>query len=147
MTTLIIKKDLTIPEEIHNICGLQGIFYIEFLKKDKAKYLDDGTKNPNYNKNTIKRTGNFRLGVKKHLKGKKRTTDKQQYMIAFDMKKQGYRNILYEEIKFIKAGGKEYEVTTKTKIIGKRRFRLSLIKNKNDEKQPEQLIFDFGVKQ
>ena len=137
----------SLPEQIQALCGLQGIFYIEFLKIDKAKYLDDGSYNPDYNKRHIKRTGNFRLGVTKHLKGKKRTTDKQQYMIAFDMKKQGYRNILYEEIKFIKAGGKEYEVTTKIKVIGKRRFRLSLIKNKNDDKQPEQLIFDFGVKQ
>ena len=137
MTTLIIKKNLTIPEEIHNICGLQGIFYIEFLKKDKAKYLDDGTKNPNYNKNTIKRTGNFRLGVTKHLKGKKRTTDKEQYMIAFDMKKQAYSNIFYNDIKLIRVNKQEYKI----KVIDSKHYRLSFIEKTN--KEPEQMQFNF----
>ena len=89
-------------------------------KKDTRKYLENYKLNPNYNKHTIKREGNFRLGVKKHLVGKKRTTNPSDYMIAFDMSKQGYRNIFYNSIEQIKANGITYYV----KIVDTKYYRL-----------------------
>ena len=127
----------SLPEQIQALCGLQGIFYIEFLKIDKTKYLDDGSLNPDYNKRHIKRTGNFRLGVTKHLKGKKRTTDKEQYLIAYDMKKQGYRNIFYNDIKLIRVNKQEYKIN----VIDSKHYRLSCIEKTN--KEPEQMQFIF----
>ena len=110
----------TIPEAIQELVGNSGIFHIKWNKKDTKKFLEDGTRNYNYGKHTIKREGNFRLGVKKHLVGKKRTTKPSDYMIAFDMSKQGYRNIFYNSIEQIKANGITYYV----KIVDTKYYRL-----------------------
>jgi|DEB0MinimDraft_10_1074344.scaffolds.fasta_scaffold01184_14 hypothetical protein len=128
----------SIPHHIQKIVGNQGIFYMEFLKKDKRlhviKKYNDGSEsqilNPDYGKNTILRKGNFRLGVTKFLKGKKRTTDPNAYLIAYDMNKKGYRNILYNNIQKIVANKKAYEI----KVIDTKHFRLGLISEgkKND---------------
>ena len=114
----LIKK--TIPEAIQELVGNSGIFHIKWNKKDTKKFLEDGTRNYNYGKHTIKREGNFRLGVKKYLVGKNRTTKPSDYMIAFDMSKQGYRNIFYNSIEQIKANGITYYV----KIVDTKYYRL-----------------------
>jgi|TARA_R100000501_G_C2616454_1_gene109984 hypothetical protein len=113
----------SIPETIQELVGNNGIFHIKWNKKDTRKYLENYKLNPNYNKHTIKREGNFRLGVKKHLVGKKRTTKPSDYMIAFDMSKQGYRNIFYNSIEQIKANGITYYV----KIVDTKYYRLGAI--------------------
>ena len=110
----------SIPETIQELVGNSGIFHIKWHKKDTKKFLEDGTRNYNYGKHTIKREGNFRLGVKKYLVGKKRTTKPSDYMIAFDMSKQGYRNIFYNSIEEIKANGITYYV----KIVDTKYYRL-----------------------
>ena len=112
----------SIPETIQELVGNSGIFHIKWNKKDTRKYLDYKL-NPNYNKHTIKREGNFRLGVKKYLVGKNRTTKPSDYMIAFDMSKQGYRNIFYNSIEQIKANGIIYYV----KIVDTKYYRLGAI--------------------
>ena len=93
-----VETEKTVPEAIQKLIGNKGIFHIEWLKKDTKKYLENYKLNPNYNKNTILRTGNFRLGVVKNIVGKKRTTKPEDYMIAYDMSKQGDRNIFYNSI-------------------------------------------------
>ena len=93
-----IETEKTVPETIQGLIGNSGIFHIEWLKKDTKKYLENYKLNPDYDKHTILRKGNFRLGVVKNLVGKKRTTKPSDYMIAYDMAKQGYRNIFYNSI-------------------------------------------------
>ena len=114
----------TVPETIQSLVGTNGIFHIQWNKKDRRKFLDKPHRtNPDYDKHPILRTGNFRLGVVKGLKGDKRTTNPSDYMIAYDMSKQGYRNIYYNEIKKIVANKKTYYV----KVIDTKRFRFGLI--------------------
>ena len=132
-----IETQKTVPQAIQELIGNKGIFHIEWLKKDKRRYVektyDDKSVstilNPNFNKNTILRTGNFRLGVVKNLVGKKRTTNPSDYMIAYDMSKQGYRNIFYNEIKKIVANKKTYYV----KVIDTKSFRFGLIEELRKE--------------
>ena len=113
----------SIPETIQELIGNSGIFHVKWTKKDTRKFLEGGTRNYDYGKRTIKREGNFRLGVKKYLVGKKRTTNPSDYMIAFDMSKQGYRNIFYNSIEEIKANGIIYYV----KIVDTKYYRLGAI--------------------
>jgi len=114
----------TVPQAIQELIGNKGIFHIEWLKKDTKKYLENYKLNPNYNKNTILRKGNFRLGVVKNLVGKKRTTKPSDYMIAQEMKKDGgYRNIYYNTIQKIVANKKTYYVKT----IDTKSFRFCLV--------------------
>ena len=119
-----IHTEKTVPEIIQSLVGKYGIFHIQWNKKDTRKFLDKPHRtNPDYDKHTILRTGNFRLGVVKGLKGDKRTTNPSDYLIAYDMTKQGYRNIYYNEIKKIVANKKTYYV----KVIDTKRFRFGLI--------------------
>ena len=119
-----VETEKTVPEAIQKLIGNKGIFHIEWLKKDTKKYLDNYKLNPNYNKNTILRKGNFRLGVVKNLVGKKRTTKPSDYMIAQEMKKDGgYRNIYYNTIQKIVANKKTYYIKT----IDTKRFRFCLV--------------------
>ena len=88
-----INLEKTVPEAIQELIGTGGIFHIRWKKKDRRQFLDKPHRiNPDYDKHTILRTGNFRLGVVKGLKGGKRTTDKSDYLVAYDMSKKGYRN-------------------------------------------------------
>jgi hypothetical protein len=116
----------SIPNAINDLVGNKGIFNIAWLKKDTRKYLENSKTNPNYNKHTIYRKGNFRLGVSKNLAGKKRTTNIGKYMIAYDMKKQGYRNIRYNTIEKITVNKQTYEI----KVIDEKHFRLAYIQKK-----------------
>ena len=119
-----VETEKTVPQAIQELIGNKGIFHIEWLKKDTKKYLDNYKLNPNYNKNTILRKGNFRLGVVKNLVGKKRTTKPSDYMIAQEMKKDGgYRNIYYNTIQKIVANKKTYYVKT----IDTKSFRFCLV--------------------
>ena len=118
-----VETEKTVPETIQGLIGNKGIFHIEWLKKDTKKYLENYKLNPNYDKHTILRKGNFRLGVVKNLVGKKRTTKPSDYMIAFDMSKQGYRNIFYNSIVKIVANKKTFYVKT----IDTKRFRFCLV--------------------
>ena len=119
-----IETEKTVPETIQGLIGNKGIFHIEWLKKDKKKYLENYKLNPNYDKHTILRKGNFRLGVVKNLVGKKRTTKPSDYMIAQEMKKDGgYRNIYYNTIQKIVANKKTYYIKT----IDTKRFRFCLV--------------------
>ena len=86
-------KQMNIPDAIQELVGNKNTFSVGFYKKD-------GTF----------RTGTFRLGVKKHLKGGKQLTDPNNYLVAYDMQKKGYRNINYNTIKYIKAKGMIYHV-------------------------------------
>ena len=120
----LVDTEKTVPEAIQSLIGTNGIFHIQWNKKDKRKFLDKPHRtNPDYDKHTILRTGNFRLGVVKGLKGDKRTTNPSDYLIAYDMTKQGYRNIYYNEIKKIVANKKTYYV----KVIDTKSFRFGLI--------------------
>ena len=116
-------QKIDIPTAIQTLVGNKGIFNIEWLKKDTRKYLENLKRNPDYNKHTIYRKGNFRLGVSKNLVGKKRTTNIGKYMIAYDMTKQGYRNIYYNTILKIRANKQTYLV----KVIDEKHFRLAYI--------------------
>ena len=123
-----VETEKTVPEAIQKLIGNKGIFHIAWLKKDTRKFVDDKrgypTTNKNYNKHTILRTGNFRLGVVKNLVGKKRTTNPSDYMIAQEMKKDGgYRNIYYNTIQKIVANKKTYYIKT----IDTKRFRFCLV--------------------
>jgi hypothetical protein len=118
-----IETEKTVPETIQRLIGNKGIFHIEWLKKDMKKYLENHKLNPNYDKHTILRKGNFRLGVVKNLVGKKRTTKPSDYMIAYDMSKQSYRNIFYNSILKIVANKKTFYVKT----IDTKSFRFCLV--------------------
>jgi len=119
-----------VPETINSIVGTKGIFHIRWKKKDKRQFIDNEfghpTVNPDYNKYTILRTGNFRLGVTKDLKGGKRNTDPNEFLIAFDMSKKQYRNIYYNTIKKIVANKKTYFV----KVVDTKNIRFGLIERK-----------------
>ena len=112
-----VETEKKVPEAIQKL----------IVKKDTRKFIDDKrgcpTTNKNYNKHTILRTGNFRLGVVKNLVGKKRTTEPSDYMIAYDMAKQGYRNIFYNSIQKIVANKKTFYVKT----IDTASFRFCLV--------------------
>ena len=119
-----IETEKTVPETIQGLIGNKGIFHIEWLKKDTRKFLENHKSNPDYDKHTILRAGNFRLGVVKNLVGKKRTTKPSDYMIAQEMKKDGgYRNIYYNTIQKIVANKKTYYIKT----IDTKRFRFCLV--------------------
>ena len=127
----------SVPESIQSICGTQGIFHIRWKKKDNRKFITDKfgntVINKDYGKNKILRVGNFRLGVTKNTKGGKRTTDPNQYLIAFDMTKKEHRNIFYNSIQKIVANKKTYFV----KVIDTKNYRFGLIErvtNENDNK-------------
>ena len=124
------KVDLekTVPEAIQELIGTGGIFHIRWKKKDRREFLDKPHRiNPDYDKHTILRTGNFRLGVVKGLKGGKRTTDKSDYLVAYDMSKKGYRNIYYNTIEKIVANKKTYFV----RVIDTKQFRFGLIEQES----------------
>ena len=119
-----VETEKTVPETIQGLIGNKGIFHIEWLKKDTRKFLENHKSNPDYDKHTILRAGNFRLGVVKNLVGKKRTTKPSDYMIAQEMKKDGgYRNIYYNTIQKIVANKKTYYIKT----IDTKRFRFCLV--------------------
>ena len=124
---MIIQTDKTIPEVIQKIVGTNGIFHIRWRKKDRRQFVDNEfgfpVINPDYDKNTILRTGNFRLGVVKNLKGGKRNTDPNEYLIAFDMSKKGYRNIYYNTILTITANKQKFFV----KVVDTKHYRFALI--------------------
>tara|TARA_R100001480_G_scaffold71344_1_gene82556 strand:- start:451 stop:843 length:393 start_codon:yes stop_codon:yes gene_type:complete len=123
----------SVPNTIQDICGTQGIFHIRWNKKDRRQFITDKfghtVINPNYNKYTIPRTGNFRLGVVKNLKGGKRTTDPNEFLIAYDMSKKEYRNIYYNTIQKIVANKKKYYV----KVIDTKNIRFGLVERVNND--------------
>ena len=128
----------SVPESIQSIVGNKGIFHIRWKKKDKRMYIikkySDGSEsqilNPDYGKNTILRVGNFRLGVTKNTKGGKRTTNPNEYLIAYDMTKKEFRNIFYNSIQKIVANKKTYFV----KVIDTKNIRFGLIERVTDDK-------------
>ena len=128
----------SVPESIQNIVGNRGIFHIRWKKKDNRKYIikkySDGSEsqiwNPDYGKHKILRVGNFRLGVTKNTKGGKRTTDPNEYLIAYDMTKKEHRNIFYNSIQKIVANKKTYFV----KVIDTKNIRFGLIERVKNEK-------------
>ena len=121
---MIVTLEKTIPETIQELIGTGGIFHIRWKKKDRRQFLDKPHRiNPDYDKHTILRDGNFRLGVVKGLKGGKRTTDKSDYLVAYDMAKKGDRNIYYNTIEKIVANKKTYFV----RVIDTKQFRFGLI--------------------
>ena len=127
---MIVTLEKTIPETIQELIGTGGIFHIRWKKKDRREFLDKPHRiNPDYDKHTILRTGNFRLGVIKGLKGGKRTTDKSDYLVAYDMSKKGYRNIYYNTIEKIVANKKSYFV----RVIDTKQFRFGLIERVKNE--------------
>jgi len=122
-----------VPESIQNIVGNQGIFHIRWKKKDNRKFISDKygntVINKDYGKHSILRVGNFRLGVTKNTKGGKRTTNPNEYLIAYDMTKKEHRNIFYNSIQKIVANKKTYFV----KVIDTKNIRFGLIERvKND---------------
>tara|TARA_R110002012_G_scaffold93099_1_gene225773 strand:+ start:276 stop:674 length:399 start_codon:yes stop_codon:yes gene_type:complete len=123
----------SVPSTIQDICGTQGIFHIRWNKKDRRQFITDefgsSVINPNYDKYTITRTGNFRLGVVKNLKGGKRTTDPNEFLIAYDMSKKEYRNIYYNTIQKIVANKKKYYV----KVIDTKNIRFGLVERVNND--------------
>lgn len=88
-----LMSKMSVPEAIKEMVGTQNTFSVGFYKKD-------GTF----------RTGVFRLGVKKNQKGGKQLTDPNNFLVAYDMQKKGYRNINYNTIKYIKAKGMIYHI-------------------------------------
>ena len=124
MATVILGS---VPESIQSICGTQGIFQIRWKKKDNRKFITDKhghtVINKDYGKHSILRVGNFRLGVTKNTKGGKRTTDPNEYLIAYDMTKKEHRNIFYNSIQKIVANKKTYFV----KVIDTKNIRFGLI--------------------
>jgi hypothetical protein len=135
MTNIILGS---VPESIQNIVGTQGIFHIRWKKKDNRKYIikkySDGSEsqiwNPDYGKHKILRVGNFRLGVTKNTKGGKRTTNPNEYLIAYDMTKKEFRNIFYNSIQKIVANKKTYFV----KVVDTKNFRFGLIERVTNDK-------------
>ena len=130
MTTIILGS---VPESIKDVCGTQGIFHIRWKKKDNRKFISDKyghtVINKDYGKHSILRVGNFRLGVTKNTKGGKRTTNPNEYLIAYDMTKKEHRNIFYNSIQKIVANKKTYFV----KVIDTKNIRFGLIERvKND---------------
>ena len=106
-------------------------------EKDNRKFITDkfgnSVINKDYGKNKILRVGNFRLGVTKNTKGGKRTTDPNDYLIAYDMTKKEFRNIFYNSIQKIVANKKTYFVN----VIDTKNYRFGLIErvtNENDNK-------------
>jgi len=89
----IIKDQTSIPDTIKAIVGRSQTFSIGFYKK-----------------NGEFRTGIFRLGVTKNNKGGKQLTNPYNFLVAYDMKKKGYRNINYSTIKYIKAKGRIFHI-------------------------------------
>ena len=124
MTNIILGS---VPETIQSICGTQGIFHIRWKKKDNRNWITDKyghtVINKDYGKHSILRVGNFRLGVTKNTKGGKRTTDPNEYLIAYDMTKKEHRNIFYNSIQKIVANKKTYFV----KVIDTKNIRFGLI--------------------
>ena len=124
MATVILGS---VPESIKDVCGTQGIFHIRWKKKDSRKFITDKhghtVINKDYGKHKILRVGNFRLGVTKNTKGGKRTTDPNEYLIAYDMTKKEHRNIFYNSIQKIVANKKTYFV----KVIDTKNIRFGLI--------------------
>jgi hypothetical protein len=130
MTTIILGS---VPESIQNIVGNQGIFHIRWKKKDNRKWITDkygrDIINKDYGKHSILRVGNFRLGVTKNTKGGKRTTNPNEYLIAYDMTKKQHRNIFYNSIQKIVANKKTYFV----KVIDTKNIRFGLIERVKNE--------------
>ena len=128
----------SVPKSIQDICGTQGIFHIRWKKKDNRKYIikkySDGSEslmwNPDYDKHTILRVGNFRLGVTKNTKGGKQNTDPNEYLVAYDMTKKEFRNIFYNSIQKIVANKKTYFV----KVIDTKNIRFGLIERITNDK-------------
>jgi len=124
MTNIILGS---VPETIQDICGTQGIFHIRWKKKDNRKFITDKyghtVINKDYGKRKILRVGNFRLGVTKNTKGGKRTTDPNEYLIAYDMTKKEFRNIFYNSIQKIVVNKKTYFV----KVVDTKNIRFGLI--------------------
>ena len=122
-----LELNKSVPQKIQEICGTNGIFHIRWKKKDRRQFIDNESGypviNPDYDKNTILRTGNFRLGVVKNLKGGKRNTDPNEYLIAFDMSKKGYRNIYYNTIERITVNKQTFFV----KVVDTKHYRFALI--------------------
>jgi hypothetical protein len=85
-------KRQTFSDQLHKIVGSK-IFSAKFTKK-----------------NGEDRVMNCMLGVKKHLRGGKRTTNKEEFMIVWDTAKAEYRNINLQTIDWIKFNGKLYTV-------------------------------------
>tara|TARA_B110000285_G_C14483746_1_gene320910 strand:- start:39 stop:395 length:357 start_codon:yes stop_codon:yes gene_type:complete len=87
------QTQTTIPDTIKSIVGKSQTFSVGFFKK-----------------NGEFRTGTFRLGVTKNNKGGNQLTNPDNFLVAYDMQKKGYRNINYNTIKYIKAKGKIYHI-------------------------------------
>ena len=119
-----LELEKSVSQSIQELIGTSGIFHIKWKKKDRRKFLDKPHRtNPDYDKHTILRTGNFRLGVVKNIKGKKRTTSPSDYMIAFDMSKRQYRNIYYNTIEKITVNKQTFHV----KVIDSKSYRFALV--------------------
>ena len=94
-------------------------FRVGFIKKPKNKYVQGE-----------KRVGKFDLlyrvrwkqsdGSMYKRKGKGRTTDEDEYLLAFDLDKKAPRNISYARMKWLNVGKKFYKIKhlkTKVKVI------------------------------
>ena len=94
-------------------------FRVGFIKKPKNKYVQGE-----------KRVGKFDLlyrvrwkqsdGSMYKRKGKGRTTDEDEYLLAFDLDKKAPRNISYARMKWLNVGKKFYKtkhLKTKVKVI------------------------------
>ena len=94
-------------------------FRVGFIKKPKNKYVQGE-----------KRVGKFDLlyrvrwkqsdGSMYKRKGKGRTTDEDEYLLAFDLDKKAPRNISYARMKWLNVGKKYYKtkhLKTKVKVI------------------------------
>jgi len=85
-------KRQTFSDELHKLVGSK-IFSAKFTKKDGSD-----------------RVINCMLGVKKHLRGGERTTNKEEFMIVFDTIKKQYRNINLQTLDWIRFNGHMYTV-------------------------------------
>jgi len=122
-----LETNKSITQSIQELIGTNGIFHISWRKKDRRLFVKNQygfeEENIDFGKHTILRTGNFRLGVVKNLKGGERNTSPEDYMIAFDMGKKGYRNIYYNTIEKITVNKQTFTI----KVIDNKKYRFAMV--------------------
>lgn len=122
-----LETNKSISDSIQELIGNNGIFHISWRKKDRRLFVKNQNgfeeENTDFGKHTILRTGNFRLGVVKNLKGGERNSSPSDYMIAFDMSKKGYRNIYYNTIEKITVNKQTFHV----RVIDSKQYRFALV--------------------
>ena len=78
------------------------------------------------------------LGVVKNLKGGKRNTDPNEYLIAFDMSKKGYRNIYYNTIERITVNKQTFNDPYWDEVL--LRHRLGEFENTSEGRAEKEMI-------